>query len=213
MELSNRKRGSNLKKYYFLLIMISFVLSSSFNVQACIEDVPIKEPGPIRMLCDMTLDNQSCLYDDIDGDYSIDISSIRIINNEVYLMIKGLDDYTNILNQAIESWNLYNLVYIEMNDEAYDVELLEENLGDNQVLARYIYTGEINYIVINAYYFNNLTMSEQVHILTHEIGHALGLDDNLNEKSIMWQGLSEGTRISEFDINNLQVLIEGITNE
>ena len=193
--------------------MISFVLSSSINVQACIEDIPIKDKGPIRMLCDMTLDNQSCLQDDIEGDYSIDISSIRMINDEAYLMIKGLDEYPSILNQALDTWNLYKLVHIEMNDEDYDVELLEENLGDNQVLARYIYTGEINYIVINTYYFDNLTQGEKVHILTHELGHALGLDDNLYEESIMWQGLSEGTRISEFDINNVQVLIEGITND
>jgi predicted Zn-dependent protease len=99
-----------------------------------------------------------------------------------------------------------------MNEVDYPVEFLRENLGDKQVLARYIYTGEINYIVINTYYFNDLAENEQVHILTHALGHALGLDDNKHLGSIMNQGLSEGPRISEFDLKNVQAVIEKIGN-
>jgi predicted Zn-dependent protease len=205
--------GMNLKKSIVLLFIIFLLFSNSVRVQACIEDVKIPEKGPITIMCDMTIADTSCTHEDIDGDYRVDIVSIRIINDEAYLRIKGLEKYASILNQAIESWNVYNLVHIEMNDEAYDVELLEENLGDNQVLARYIYTGDINYIVVNVYYFDNLTVNEQVHVLTHELGHALGLDDNLHQGSIMNQGLSGGTRISEFDINNVQVVIEVKTND
>ncbi len=203
----------NLKKSIVLLFVILLLYSNGVSVQACIEDVNIPGKGPITMMCDMTIVDTSCSHDDIDGDYSVDISSIRMINDEAYLLIKGLEQYESILNQAIESWNVYNLVHLEMNDEAYDVELLEENLGDNQVLARYIYTGDINYIVVNVYYFDNLTVSEQVHILSHELGHALGLDDNLHQGSIMNQGLSEGTRISEFDLINLEQILLDIIKE
>jgi hypothetical protein len=203
----------NLKKSMVLLFMIVLLYSNSVRVQACIEDVNIPEKGPITMMCDMTIAATSCTHDDIDGDYSVGISSIHVINDEAYLRIKGLDEYTNILNQAIDTWNFYNLVHLEINDEAYDVEFLRENLGDNQVLARYIYTGDINYIVVNVYYFDNLTVSEQVHILSHELGHALGLDDNLNEESIMWHRLSEGKKIVKFDLINLEKVLLDIISE
>jgi predicted Zn-dependent protease len=183
------------------------------RVQACIEAIKIPEKGPITMMCDMTIEATKCTHDYIDGDYSIDISSIRMINDEAYLMIKGLDEYENILNQAIESWNFYNFVHIEINDEAYDVELLRENLGNNQVHARYMYTGEIKYIVINSFYFNNLTENEKVQILTHELGHALGLDDNLHLGSIMNQGLSEGRKIEEIDLSNLEKVVLDLISE
>jgi predicted Zn-dependent protease len=203
----------NLKKSIDLLFMIVLLFSSSIQVEACIEDVNIPEKGPITMMCDMTIEATNCTHDDIDGDYSAGISSIHVINAETYLRIKGLEQYANILNQAIDTWNVYNVVHIERNDENYDVELLEENLGDNQVLARYMYTGKINYIFINTYYFNDLTEDEQVHILIHELGHALGLDDNLNEESIMFQVLGEGKSISEFDINNLEQILLDIIKE
>ena len=189
------------------------MFSISVNVQACIEDVPIKDRGPIRMLCDMTLENSSCLHVYIEGEYSTEISSIQMINNEAYLRIKGLDQYTTIINQAIDAWNVQNIVHLELNDNVYDVEFWIENLGDNGIIARYIYTGDMNVIVLNAYYFDSLSGQDQIGVLTHEFGHALGLDDTLNEESIMWQGLSEGKSISDLDIRNLQAVIEELGND
>jgi hypothetical protein len=203
----------NLKKSIVLLFMIVLLYSNSVRVQACIEDVNIPEKGPITMMCDMTIEATNCTHNDIDGDYSAGISSIHVINDEAYLRIKGLDEYTNILNQAIDTWNFYNLVHLEINDEAYDVEFLRENLGDNQVLARYINKGGINYIVINTYYFNDLAVNEQVHILIHELGHALGLDDNLYHGSIMNQGLSEEKKIDEIDLINLEKVLLDLISE
>jgi hypothetical protein len=51
--------------------MISLVLLRSINGQACIEVVPIEDKDPNGMLCDKAMDNQSCLQDDSDGDYSV----------------------------------------------------------------------------------------------------------------------------------------------
>ena len=189
------------------------MFSISVNVQACIEDVPIKDRGPIRMLCDMTLENSSWLHVYIEGEYSTEISSIQMINNEAYLRIKGLDQYTTIINQAIDAWNVQNIVHLELNDKVYDVEFWIENLGDNGIIARYIYTGDMNVIVLNAYYFDSLSGQDQIGVLTHEFGLALGLDDTLNEESIMWQGLSEGKSISDLDIRNLQAVIEELGND
>jgi predicted Zn-dependent protease len=56
-------------------------------------------------------------------------------------------------------------------------------------------------------------VSEQVHILSHELGHALGLDDNLNEESIMWHRLSEGKKIVKFDLINLEKVLLDIISE
>lgn len=201
-----------LKKGFVLLMIIILLFSNSLRVQACIEDVNVPQKGPITMICDMTITNTSCTHSDIDGDYSVDISSIQIINEQAYLRIKGLDQYTTFINEAIDAWNVYDLVHLKLNDDVYDVEFLRENLGDNQVLARYIYTGKINYIVINTFYFNDLTQSEQVQILIHELGHALGLDDNLHLGSIMNQGLSEGKEISDVDLRNLHAVIEELGN-
>jgi hypothetical protein len=189
------------------------MFSSSVNVQACIEDVPVKDRGPIRMLCDMTLENTSCLHVYIEGEYSTEISSTQMIDNEAYLRIKGLDQYTTIINKAVDAWNVQNIVHLELNDNVYDVEFLIENLGYNGVLARYIYTGDMNFIVLNAYYFDSLSGKDQISVLTHELGHALGLDDTLNEDSIMWQGLSEGKEIGDVDIRNLQAVIEELRND
>ena len=130
-----------------------------------------------------------------------------------YLRIKGLDQYTTIINQAIDAWNVQNIVHLELNDKVYDVEFWIENLGDNGIIARYIYTGDMNVIVLNAYYFDSLSGQDQIGVLTHEFGHALGLDDTLNEESIMWQGLSEGKSISDLDIRNLQAVIEELGND
>lgn len=202
-----------LKKSIVLLMVIILLFSNSVRAQACIEDVNVPQKGPITMICDMTFEDSSCLHDNIHGDYSADISSIQIVNEQAYLRIKGLEQYTGIMNEAIDVWNVYNLVHLKLNDDVYDVEFLRENLGDNGVLARYIYTGDMNFIVLNAYYFDSLSGQDQIGVLTHEFGHALGLDDTLNEESIMWQGLSEGKEISDLDIRNLQAVIEELGND
>lgn len=202
-----------MKKIFVLLVMIGFLLSSSVNVQACIEDVPIKDRGPIRMIYDMTLDNTSCLHEDIEGEYSADISSITVIDREAYLLINGLDKYSNVLNEAISNWNQSRLVYVFESDSSFNVQIMEEDFGDNGVLARYIYSGDINYIVLNTYYFDDLSIENQISLLTHELGHALGLDDSLNKDSIMWQGLREGKEISDVDLRNLQAVIEELGND
>lgn len=202
-----------MKKIVVLLIMIGFLLSSSINVQACIEDVPIKDLPPIRMICDITLDDTSCLHVYIEGEYSTEISSIQMIDREAYLLISGLDKYSNVLNEAISSWNQTELVYVIESESSFNVQIMEEDLGDTGFLARYIYRGHINYIVLNTYYFGDLSVENQISVLTHELGHALGLDDSLNEESIMWQGLREGKEISDVDLRNLQAVIEETGND
>lgn len=202
-----------MKKVYVLFVMIGFLLSSSLSVQACIEDVPIKDRGPIRMICDMTLEDTSCLHDVIEGEYSTEISSITLIDKDAYLLINGLDKYSNVLIEAMSNWNQSGPVDVIKSESSFNVQIMDEDLGEKGVLARYIYTGEINYIVINTYYFEDLSVEEQINVLTHEIGHALGLDDTLNEESIMWQGLSEGKEISDVDLENLQAVIEEMGND
>jgi hypothetical protein len=193
--------------------MIGFLLSSSLSVQACIEDVPIKDRGPIRIICDMTLDDTSCLHNDIEGEYSTDISSITFIDKDAYLLISGLDKYSNLLDEATVNWNQTELVHVIESEFIFNIKITEEDLGDTGFLARYIYTGDINYIVINTYYFGDLSVENQISVLTHELGHALGLDDSLNEESIMWQGLAEGKEISDVDLRNLQAVIEEMGND
>lgn len=202
-----------MKKVYVLFVMIGLLLSSSVNLQACIEDVPIKDRGRIRIICDMTLENTSCLHNAIDGEYSTEISSIKLIDRDSYLLISDLDKYSNVLNEAMNNWNQTGLVHVLNSEARVNVQIIKEDLGDNGVIARYIYTGNMNWIVINTFYFHDLSVEEQINVLTHEIGHALGLDDTSNEESIMWQGLREGIEISNVDLSNLNAVIEELGND
>lgn len=202
-----------MKKIVVLFVMIGFLLSSSLSVQACIEDVPIKDRGPIRIICDMTLENTNCINNDVEGEYSTEISSITLIDKDAYLLINGLENYSIVLNEAMSRWNQTELVHVIESEFSFNIKIKEEDLGDTGFLARYIYTGDINYIVINTYYFGDLSVENQISVLTHELGHALGLDDTLNEESIMWQGLREGKEISDVDLRNLQAVIEELGND
>ncbi len=182
-----------MKKSIVLLILFALFYSSSISVQACIEDVPLKDRGPIRMLCDMTLDNQSCLYDDIDGDYSVDISSIRMINDE-----------------AIRIWNEMSIIYFD--ETSVRIPILNLHIFDGELEGYSVAQTNfaLNTIVLDEVYYASMTEDQRIKTLLHELGHVLGMNEfnssgnddiiySENSNNVMVQGVRSLTDLGPCD--------------
>lgn len=114
--------------------------------------------------------------------------------------LKSLADQLNRMARDLnKSTNLYN----------QEVSQLDQTVGSfNQALdlrpEEGLYKPAENKIEVYFY----ITRNELIHTLAHELGHALGLDHNTNQKSIMYPKSTQQIIISKVDLNDLTTICQ-----
>jgi hypothetical protein len=140
----------------------------------------------------------------LDGQFINEYSSLLYFNNEYYINYANITIYNNEINTAVENWNVFDLVNIEESELNITLIIEEQDLGSNGSVAMYTIDECSRKIVLNSYYFNDLTYDEKVMVISHELGHALGLvdlDPDLGYQSIM---------NSQFESDNQVTLIDAL---
>lgn len=116
---------------------------------------------------------------------------------------KSLQDQANTLNELAKELNLstsqYNSNITQLNNtiQSYNLDLqFKPEEG--------IYDPKTDSITI---YFNN-SHAELIHTLAHELGHAIGLQHNSNQRSIMYYQTSQTIIPTDDDITALQTVCQ-----
>lgn len=139
-----------------------------------------------------------------DNLYINDYTSLTYFNNAYYINYTNKTIYNNEINTAVENWNVFDLVTIGESETNISLTIEEQDLGSNGSIAMYTIDECSKKIILNSYYFNDLTFDEKVMVISHELGHALGLvdlDPDLGYQSIM---------NSLFEPNNQVTLIDAL---
>lgn len=178
----------NVVKY----LIISFVFSG-FMMFGNINEVYASEGGIIE--------TETVCSDNL---YINDYTSLTYFNNAYYINYTNITIYNNEINTAVENWNVFDLVTIGESETNISLTIEEQDLGSNGSIAMYTIDECSKKIILNSYYFNDLTFDEKVMVISHELGHALGLvdlDPDLGYQSIM---------NSLFEPNNQVTLIDAL---
>lgn len=139
-----------------------------------------------------------------DNHYINDYTSLTYFNNAYYINYTNITIYNNEINTAVENWNVFDLVTIGESESNITLIFEEQDLGSNGSVAMYTIDDCSRKIILNSYYFNDLSYDEKVMVIGHELGHALGLvdlDTNLGYQSIM---------NNQFEANNQITLIDAL---
>ncbi len=115
------------------------------------------------------------------------LSSWDLVDRGKHLDWDGSSSYMKEWYAAVKTWNSYKPGIIRA-DTAWIIE--DVDIKDyKKVNNTFAYTSSIGVIRFNTYHMDGFTSQERQKTITHEIGHALGLDENNGDStSIMQQG-------------------------
>ncbi len=134
-------------------------------------------------------------------EYLNEYSSLVIEDSVFTINYQDFTRFTDELETAISGWNDYELVNFKEQDKDISLFVVEENQGANGAVSSYVIEGEYRYIVLNNHYFDNFSFDEKVYVITHEIGHALGLID------LPYRDDTSSVMEEYFDMSNSEITI------
>lgn len=140
----------------------------------------------------------------VTNNYINDVSSLTKENSSFMVYYKNFTEFFEETEEAISAWASLDMVEFHKAHKNISLFIVEEFQGPNNFISSYIVDGIYRYIVLNNFYFDNLTYEEKVYVITHELGHALGLVDlpNREDSSSVMEGVfdTENSNISLLDI-------------
>lgn len=119
----------------------------------------------------------------------IEQNDLKVLADKLNQMAKDLNKSTNLYNQEVSQLDKT----VDTFNQALDLRP-EEGL----------YKPAKNKIEIYFY----VTRNELIHTLAHELGHALGLNHNTNQKSIMYPKSTQQVALSQDDLNDLTIICQ-----
>lgn len=125
------------------------------------------------------------------------------LDNQLALLNKEKNEFNTFVAKINDDGNELNYLIKELNIKSAYYNKIGEGLKEEFQEGEYI--RDANGERINIYEFNN--KNKLIRVLTHELGHALGLEHNNDNTSIMYR-LNEGENefLSATDINDLKNL-------
>lgn len=121
-----------------------------------------------------------------------------LVDSGKHLDWDGKTNYMTEWYNAVNTWNAYKpgVIRADRWDIIQDVAISDKATKDGATFAT---TYAIGKIVFYQDTMDKMTSTQRQATITHEIGHALGLDHNKKETSIMRQGYKNFVNLDEID--------------
>lgn len=121
-----------------------------------------------------------------------------LIDSGKHLDWDGTTNYMKEWYAAVNTWNAYKagVIRVDALNNIQDVKIMDKSSKDGSTFATTYATGQI---VFYQDTMDTATSTQRQATITHEIGHALGIDHNNIANSIMRQGYKNFTALHEQD--------------
>jgi hypothetical protein len=109
--------------------------------------------------------------------------------------------YTAEFTSAVSTWNALSKIVIEPEDTTLDLQIIQNDYGDLGWAAEWVNDNAPDLMLLNTYYLSGAASSFVQNVITHELGHALGLDHSYSG-NIMYYISTTQTSLGAQDISD-----------
>lgn len=140
---------------------------------------------------------------------SLKINSWNLVDSGKHLDWDGNSTFTETWALSVSAWNaVHNIIRPDSWRWIQDVWVTGYYTANDNVMG---YCTSGGTIAFNGFYFNTMTNDERQKTQMHEIGHALGLDENNTSlNSIMKQGRRAQVTLAMEDVEAFDYLYNNI---
>lgn len=131
------------------------------------------------------------------------LNQYDLVDSGKHMDWTGSTTYSEAWSAGVQTWNNeHNVIRQDTWKTVIDVTICDYNssTGTYGGYVAYCYPSQKT-INFNSYYMENLSTVQRQNVMTHELGHALGIDHNTDSNSIMYPYVSTVTSLSQDDIN------------
>ncbi len=132
--------------------------------------------------------------------YFLDSNSVNLDDDAIYLT--GTTTYTAELSLATTTWNNLGSITIASTTDPATIKIVDIQEVDGEDLfftANYHRASNPDEIQFNMYFMENISLNKRVNVITHEFGHALGLNHSYIG-NIMYQFVTDQTYVGNQDL-------------